>query len=317
MKSVIFSLVVFVMSHTALAQFPWLEMEDQRLYIPQNIQQPAPVMVMLHGCLQTGETFAVSTQMNQVAEQNGFVVIYPDQSRVNNPLKCWNWFEPANHQRTANNEMQVILDLIGLAAEQVPLDLQRVYVAGLSAGGGMAANLMGCYSDFFAAGAVHSGLAFAAATSVGEAQSVMRNPQRLNPQTLAEKAINCVGEKGRTIPVFAVHGLNDTIVAMGHSQVLIQQFAIYNDFFDDRQINGSVSDEVFATRDIKDAPKQATLISYNRGQYPFLSSLIVDRMDHAWSGGKAGEQYSDPEGPNASRLIWMFVSPHKRQNSFF
>ncbi len=122
--------------------------------------RPAPLVCMLHGCTQDPATFAAATLMNDAAERHGFVVVYPGQSRGSNPQGCWNWFLPEHQRRGAGEPAQIagiVRDLIETEA-RCTIDPGRVFVAGLSSGGAMAAILAACYSDLFAAVAVHSGL---------------------------------------------------------------------------------------------------------------------------------------------------------------
>ena len=73
---------------------------DYRLYIPANrTDAPMPLVVMLHGCTQTPEDFAIGTGMNRIAEEKGLLIAYPVQPSARNAQKCWNWFRPEDQRR--------------------------------------------------------------------------------------------------------------------------------------------------------------------------------------------------------------------------
>jgi poly(3-hydroxybutyrate) depolymerase len=118
---------------------------------------PLPLVMMLHGCLQDPDDFAFATRMNELAEELGFVVAYPAQSRRANPARCWNWFEALHRQRDAG-EPSLIAGITRRLLRQ-GLDRRRAFVAGLSAGGAMAAVMGAEYADLYAAVGIHSGLA--------------------------------------------------------------------------------------------------------------------------------------------------------------
>src|SRR3954452_5954768 len=129
---------------------------------------PAPLVVMLHGCTQTAASFSAGSLMNRTADRHGFVVAYPEQSREENPSCCWNWFS-SSHQARGGGEPASIAGATRTVAEAVDrwtIDPARVFVAGMSAGGAMAAVMAATYPDVFAAVAIHSGLAYGSARSL-------------------------------------------------------------------------------------------------------------------------------------------------------
>jgi poly(hydroxyalkanoate) depolymerase family esterase len=131
-----------------------------RLYVPSGYRgQPLPLVVMLHGCSQTPDDFATGTTMNAVAEENDCLVAYPGQTQSANGSNCWNWFLDTD-QRRDRGEPSIIADITKEIARGYSIDVARTYVAGLSAGGAMAAIMATTYPDVFAAAGIHSGLAY-------------------------------------------------------------------------------------------------------------------------------------------------------------
>src|SRR5882762_6757187 len=79
----------------ALRAGTFRQQRDYFLYVPTTVtrRERVPLLLMLHGCGQDARTFAEGTRMNELADQHGFIVLYPQQSLRANPLRCWNWFE--------------------------------------------------------------------------------------------------------------------------------------------------------------------------------------------------------------------------------
>ena len=133
-----------------------------------------PLVVMLHGCTQNPDDFAAGTGMNALAREQGFCVLYPAQSADANPQRCWNWFKH-NHQSRGRGEAALLASMTLSIMQQNGIDSRRVYIAGLSAGGAMAAIVAAAYPEIYAAVGVHSGLAVGAASNVSEALAAMRS----------------------------------------------------------------------------------------------------------------------------------------------
>ena len=196
------------------------------VHVPRGLDPvtPAPLVCMLHGCTQDPATFAAATLMNDAADRHGFVVVYPGQDRGDNPLGCWNWFLPEHQQRDVGEPAAItgiVCELIETNS-QCTVDPGRVFVAGLSSGGAMAAILAACYPDVFAAVAVHSGLAYSSANSIGSAFDVMaRGTWDTDAQGRAARA--AMGDHARPVPSIVIHGNADQTVAPANAINVLRQ----------------------------------------------------------------------------------------------
>ena len=145
-----------------------------RLYVPSTAGEgPQGLIVMLHGCTQNPEDFAAGTGMNALAEEHRLLIVYPAQTRGDNSMSCWNWFRPGDQMRDTG-EPAIIAGLTEHVRDQYAIPNGRVFIAGLSAGGAMAAVMGETYPELYEAIGVHSGLAYGSANDVMSAFTAMR-----------------------------------------------------------------------------------------------------------------------------------------------
>lgn len=280
------------------------------LYLPKNYSADRnwPLVVMLHGCRQDAETFAAITRVNGIADRDGFLVLYPEQRRLANSLRCWNWF--VRSTQTGAGEAAILTDMIRTIAGDYRVDIKRVYIAGLSAGAAMANNLAISHADLFAACALHSGLMFGAATSPNEALKAMRDGARTDPIAAARSAFLLARGKADTVPVLVIQGDEDETVNKINAEQIVTQFSVLNELLVEETFDGA------------DEPWEKTLSNGGSSGYRYdmtevhragravVRKVIVHGLGHAWSGGAANYAYSDPKGPDASELMCDFFAEH-------
>ncbi len=280
------------------------------VHVPRGLDPvtPAPLVCMLHGCTQDPATFAAATLMNDAADRHGFVVVYPGQDRGDNPLGCWNWFLPEHQQRDVGEPAAItgiVCELIETNS-QCTVDPGRVFVAGLSSGGAMAAILAACYPDVFAAVAVHSGLAYSSANSIGSAFDVMaRGTWDTDAQGRAARA--AMGDHARPVPSIVIHGNADQTVAPANAINVLRQSMAANHLAAPETCDHDVAHPTASWPGQVDDGHPYTRSRWTDGHGALMHELLeIDGLGHAWSGGAAGRSHTDPRGPCATEAIWTF-----------
>jgi len=252
---------------------------------------------MLHGCTQTSIDFAAGTRMNVLAEKEIFLVAYPEQMNSANGSRCWNWFQAADQDR-GSGEPSLIAGITQQIMSSHHVDISRVYVAGLSAGGAMAVIMAATYPDLFAAVAVHSGLAYGGADDLPTAYAAMK-------QGTAKRARNLT----QAIPMIVFHGDRDMTVSKINAEHLLDQWL---------QVVGNRSGAIsWSSRDATVEPGQvAHGHAYTRFIYhditgrAIVEKWIIHQAGHAWSGGNPRGSFTDPKGPDASAEMIRFFMEH-------
>jgi len=258
---------------------------EYKLFIPPNAEGRAlPLVVMLHGCTQDPDDFAAGTRMNEAALRDGFFVLYPEQGRMANPTRCWNWFKH-NHQHRGAGEPALIAGMTRAVMAQHGIDPARVYVAGLSAGGAMAAIVGEAYPDLFAAVGVHSGLPVGSASDAGSAFAAMSGGAPVHPAS------------GHAPPTIVFHGDQDTTVAPVNGERVVAASA-----------GGFTPERKLASAGSRDVTRR---IWRDNGGKVVAEHWLVHGEGHAWLGGSTNGSYASAHGPNATAEMLRFFFEHR------
>ena len=281
------------------------------LYLPSVLsKEPRPLVVMLHGCKQTATDFAASTRMNQLAERKGFAVLYPQQSVASDSNRCWHWYRRATQQ--GQGDVGLIAEMIKQVQARHRLDGSRTYVAGLSAGAGLAAILALRHPRLIAAAGLHSAPVYGTSDSpLSGFQAMQQGAGIKHPEAVREFTHAPVKFPG--MPVMLIQGKTDPVVRRVNVDHLTAQFALV-----DAPFITSVEPVVrsYAGRSTGRSPRRAyKTATYYAGRKPMVMKCEIDLLGHAWSGGEGSLDYSAPEGPDATLLLWNFFSRQKRLQS--
>jgi poly(hydroxyalkanoate) depolymerase family esterase len=286
------------------------------VYTPVNYQvgTVVPLIVMLHGCTQTPADFAAGTQMDTLADQKQFIVVYAQQTSTNNALSCWNWFLPADQARGGGEPAIIagIVQTVEQTTSQWTIDSERVYVAGMSAGAAMAVIMAATYPDIFAALGSESGLEYQAATSQTAATTAQSQGGPDSMQQ-GQVAYNAMGSAARVVPTIVFQGESDFTVAPVNGDQIVQQWMETDHLASGGTYNASFGSP--ATTSSGQVPGSGghtyTIETWNDNHASEIEEYWkVNGMGHAWSGGSTGGSYTDPNGPSATSAMYTFFLNH-------
>ncbi len=280
-----------------------------KLYIPSGYcGRPLPLVVMLHGCTQGPDDFAAGTRMNQIAEEQPCLVLYPAQAQGANASKCWNWFKESD-QRRDQGEPSILAGITRHIMSAYHADSRRIYVAGLSAGGAMAVIMGTTYPELYAAIGVHSGLPFAAAHDLPSAFTAMRQGNDADA-CMRDSGVRTPKVGQQVVPTIVFHGDHDsTVHPCNGDQVVAQSGAI--------SARGRVNPQAQARPQV--VVQRGQVVNghaYTRTIYreanerAIVEHWLVHGAGHAWSGGSVGGSFTDPNGPDASQEMIRFFLEH-------
>jgi poly(hydroxyalkanoate) depolymerase family esterase len=275
-----------------------------KLYVPARASEvPRPIVVMLHGCTQSADDFAAGTQMNRLADEHGFLVVYPEQATHANVSKCWNWFKQQDQVRDAG-EPSLIAGIVREVTTRHGADPRRIFVAGLSAGAAMAVVLGETYPEVFAGVGAHSGLPYGSAHDIPSAMAAMKGGRSGLPGLkgmsagLSKKAV-------QPVPIIVFHGDRDHTVQQTNGSEIVKQAR-------DAHLAQAGDTNLASSTQSGKAPggrSYSRTVHANRSGEAQIESWTIQGAGHAWSGGDARGSYTDRKGPDASaEMVRFFLS---------
>lgn len=276
-----------------------------------------PLVVYLHGCSQTAQDAATGTQWNELADREGVVVVYPEQSTAANGAGCWNWFLP-EHQVRGRGEPAMIMAIVAEVMEAVEIDPSRVYAIGASAGADMATILGATYPDVFAAIAPFAGCAYLTCTDV-----------------TGEQAKAAMGENARPVPALVIQGMADPLNNPALGETAVQQWIGTNGVSrtptsteqhgDATAVDPGSGDPCVRNRQF---PCAAGVTGWS--EYPYtvhhhadasgcslVDAVYVYGLSHDYPGGDPDGSFTDPVGPDATEMAWAFFQRHRLNEPCF
>ncbi len=319
------------------------------VYTPGSYQvgTAVPLIMVLHGCMQPFFShpwaIAYDTHMNQLAETYQFLVVYPHHFAPPdyNPMSCWDFFLPENQDRGGGEPASlagIVQDMLKNTSRWT-IDQERIYVVGISSGGGEVAVLGATYPDVFAAIAVHSGGEYGysvpllseqapardAAEPLTEAEAASGEVERIaaigagpDPVKQGEKAFQAMGPFARVVPAIVFHGTDDHVCDPINGDQVVQQWITTNQLASPEDFTATF-EHPSSTINHAAGPHGERPYTVHTWQDAYGRDVVtyykVDGMGHAWSGGTPGSIFTDPRGPDASKAIYEFFIAHRNESA--
>lgn len=290
---------------------------EYQTWVPTNYRAgtPLPAVLVLHGCVTDPNSMAAVSRFNELADRENFIVIYPRQNVTANPSRCWNFMLSINQSR-GMGEPSVLMGIVNRVKSRYSVDSSRVYVTGISAGGAMTSIMAACYSEVFAAAAVHSGGMYKGGVGLVTSAESLLLGSPYDPDARGRDAWQCAGSPRRLMPMLVFHGTSDIVVNPVNGDQTAQQFVQTNDLGDDGADNNSAPYVASSlTRQTTPVPggKSYTVATYkNSAGTVVAQKYTVEGMNHAWSGGPPLWPFSEELGPDATGISWTFFKNYRR-----
>jgi poly(hydroxyalkanoate) depolymerase family esterase len=261
-------------------------------YVPSTYRPgtPVPLLVGLHGCTENDVGFDILSGWSAEAERRGFIVVFPEQSALANPARCWNWFLDGNQHR-GRGEPALIAGITDTIRSRYTVDPRRIYTTGVSAGGVMTNIMAVTYPDVFAATSILAGCEYTC--DVLQLQS---------PAESGRKALAEMGGRARPVPALIFQGTADVVVPPSTAYRIVGQWATVDgiDTVPDTVAYGQVP-----------GGRSYTHLTYRSADgRPLIEQYMIDGAGHAYPGGCSCSLYGDPSGPDATGITWDFFLAH-------
>jgi poly(hydroxyalkanoate) depolymerase family esterase len=271
-----------------------------RYYVPEGLDGPAPLVVVLHGCTQDAAVYDHGSGWSTLADRHGFILLFPEQQRANNPMLCFNWFQSGDTQRGAG-EAASIAGMIEAMRKAHNIDPTRIFVTGLSAGGAMTSVMLATYPELFAAGAILAGVAYGCADSVGEAFECMGGRASAGAAELALNVRRASAHKGPWPRVQVWQGSADQTVVASNADAIVRQWAALH----------GLEPKPNRVDEVAGYPRRAWMGADGR---PLVEEYEITGMAHGVPLSGGGD---DPVGQAGAHMLDVGLSSTARIAAFF
>ena len=271
-----------------------------KLYISGKYREgmDMPLVVMLHGDGQTAEQFELLTNMNDVADSKGFMVLYLSADSASQ-LTSWEWYNTS--VQAGSGDTAYIVNAINTINSSYSIDDNKIYAVGFGAGAAMANIVASTNPKLIKAIAVVSGTQYAAASDINGSFNAKVSGGAATGQAI----VDAMGANGDVTPVIVIHGASDETFGFVNADLTISQWADANDMLDNATADNSVTATPSATENFSTYSKY---LYNNANGVTVMEKYVVNNMGYAWSGGNVAGDYTYTSGPNASELIYDFFT---------
>ncbi len=292
-----------------------------RVYVPTTYRAgvAVPLVVMAHGCQTSAEDQQIANRFDLIAEREQFIVLYPDvtptEANFPGPLRqCWQFPVPTHQHRGAGNPAG-IAGMTEAVMDRWNVDPQRVYMAGMSAGGFMTSIMAAAYPDLFAAVVINAAGAYADGTCLGV-------PGGIPAELSAELARVEMGERARVVPRLVMGGDADAGIPPFCADKALEQGLRTNNLVLGSSQTSPISLE---PAEVREEPPQtsdgypSTVSTYRDPAGCLIGERwLIHGMNHFWPGGSSdpeSKSFTDPRGPNGSEIAWSFLRRYTKSGT--
>ena len=192
-------------------------------YVPEGVTTPAPMVVVLHGCTQSAATFDDETGWIEMANRGKFVLLFPEQTKENNGMNCFNWFTVKNVIR-GSGEMGSVAQMIEKMKKDEVIDQARIFVTGLSAGGALAVAMLAHYPEVFQGAGIVAGIPVGCARDVSSGFMCMNGVTKKSAKEWGDIVRAAKSHQGKRARISIWQGTADPFVKPTNAVELVKQW---------------------------------------------------------------------------------------------
>ncbi|KAF7719545.1 Acetylxylan esterase [Penicillium ucsense] len=125
------------------------------IYVPRKLASSPGVVVAIHYCTGTAQAYYTGSPYAQLAEQYGFIVIYPESPYSGT---CWDVSSKAALTHNGGGDSNSIANMVTWTTQQYKVDTSKIFVTGSSSGAMMTNVMAATYPELFKAASLYNGV---------------------------------------------------------------------------------------------------------------------------------------------------------------
>lgn len=194
------------------------------VHVPDSLPSgEVPLVLVLHGCSQDAHGMMRLSGWNKLADENGFIIAYPEQKGKNNVNRCFNWFRGKDTELD-KGEVASIHSMLEYLKSNYPIDENRVAITGVSAGAVMAVTAAALYPGDYSSVASYAGGPFGSGNVISGVGSMFGWVDRKPWEWSRRVRLANGGYRGEYSKMVILQGTEDIVVNPKNANEIMEQW---------------------------------------------------------------------------------------------